>query len=142
ISISANVKNLIDKEKDAQLKQIEGYTGLQKKAQQVKFDFLNFLLEAKKEGKKVAAYGAAAKGNTLLNFCGVKNDLIEFVVDKSPYKQGKYLPGSHIQIVSPEYLKKTKPDYLIILPWNIKNEITAEHDYIKNWGGKFITAIP
>jgi len=103
---------------------------------------LSFLIEQKQAGKNVVAYGAAAKGNTLLNYCGIKKDLIKFVVDKSPYKQGKFLPGSHIPIVDEARIKEEKPDYVLILPWNMKDEIIEQLDYIKNWGGKFVIAIP
>ncbi len=142
VQVQTSVKNIIRKEIEANLNQIKGYTGLQKKANEIKIEFMNFLLESKMKGKLVAAYGAAAKGNTLLNYCGLKNDLILFVVDKSPHKQGKYLPGSHIPIVSQDHISKNRPDYLVILPWNIKEEIINEHSYIKNWNGKFVTTIP
>ena len=92
--------------------------------------------------KKVVAYGAAAKGNTLLNYCGVKSDLIAFVADLSPYKQGKYLPGSRIPILAPEEIEKQKPDYILILPWNIKVEIVKQLNYIHSWGGKFVIPVP
>lgn len=90
----------------------------------------------------MAAYGAAAKGNTLLNYCGIKNDLIDFVVDANPYKQNKWLPASHIPVVNEEYLKQTKPDYVIILPWNLKDEITKQLSYIKDWNAQFVIPIP
>mgnify|MGYP001796069997 CR=1 FL=1 len=92
--------------------------------------------------KKVAAYGAAAKGNTLLNYCGIKNDLVQFVVDANPHKQNKFLPASHIPVMSEEQLKNSRPDFVIILPWNLKKEITEQLEYIKEWGGKFVVAIP
>jgi FlaA1/EpsC-like NDP-sugar epimerase len=100
------------------------------------------LIAQKEQGKKVAAYGASAKGNTLLNYCGIKKDLIPFVVDASPYKQGKYLPGSHIPVVVEEEIRKMKPDSVLILPWNIKEEIMEQLKYIREWGGKFVIAIP
>jgi hypothetical protein len=103
---------------------------------------LEFFALAKREGKTVGAYGAAAKGNTLLNFCGVKGDSIEYVVDRSPHKQGKFLPGSHIPIEAPEKVRETKPDYLLILPWNIREEVMGQMDFIREWGGKFVVAIP
>ena len=92
--------------------------------------------------KKVVAYGAAAKGNTLLNYCGIKNDLIDFVVDANPHKQNKFLPASHIPVVSKDEIKKTKPEFVIILPWNLKSEITSQLSYIREWGGKFVIPIP
>jgi hypothetical protein len=103
------------------------------------FDFL--LLEEKMR-EKVAAYGAAAKGNTLLNYCGIKNDLIEYVADANPHKQNKWLPASHIPVVNESHLKSDQPDFVIILPWNLKEEITEQLSYIRNWGGKFVVPIP
>lgn len=142
IEIGSNVESMLDEEKAFGLFDKEIYKGFQEKANKVKYDLLNFLLNAKKENKKVVAYGAAAKGNTLLNYAGVKNDLIEFVVDKSPHKQGKYLPASHIPIVSEDKIKELKPDYILILPWNIKDEIIEQLEYIKEWNGKFVVAVP
>ena len=103
---------------------------------------MDFLISNKKKGKKVIAYGAAAKGNTLLNFCGIKRDLIEFVVDLSPFKQKKYLPGSHIPVVDESKITELKPDFILILPWNIKDEIIKQLEYVKKWGCKFILPIP
>lgn len=142
IEINKNVKNLLTQEKEFGLLDMSIYKNFQKQADKVKYDLLGFLLEAKKEGKKVAAYGAAAKGNTLLNYAGVKNDLIEFVVDKSPHKQGKYLPASHIPIVPEDQLRQTKPEYILILPWNIKDEILEQLHYAKEWNCQFVVAIP
>src|SRR5439155_2442760 len=114
----------------------------QHRALKVKLDLLHFLIEQKKLGKRVAAYGAAAKGNTLLNYCGVKNDLIEYVVDANPNKQDKFLPASHIPVVNENVLKEHQPDYVMILLWNIKEEIKEQLRYISKWHGKFVTAIP
>lgn len=141
-SISENVNLLIEKEKQYGLDTIDYYNNFTEKALKVKTDLLMFLLNQKKEGKKVAAYGAAAKGNTLLNYCGIKSDLIDFVVDANPHKQGKFLPASHIPVVSEVILKENKPDYVIILPWNLKEEITKQLAYIKSWGGSFVIPIP
>ena len=121
---------------------LQYYQGFQQKVNTVKNNFLSFLIEAKKQGKKVAAYGAAAKGNTLLNYCGIKTDLINFVVDANPHKQNKYLPGSHIPVVAEQLIKDLKPDYIIIFPWNIKDEIMEQLSYVKTWGGQFVIAIP
>ena len=140
--ISPNVDALLLEEKSRGMQTIDYFKGFQKEVNRVKNDLVSFLLEQKKSGKTVAAYGAAAKGNTLLNYCGVKKDLIKFVVDASPHKQGKYLPGSHIHVVAEEEIKQTKPDYVLILPWNIKDEITEQLSYIREWKGKFVTAIP
>jgi hypothetical protein len=140
--ISQNVKALLDKEIKNGLTDINAYSGFSAKAIQVKLDLLDFLIESKRQNKKVAAYGAAAKGNTLLNYCGVKNDMIDFVVDANPHKQGKFLPASHIPVTNEQYLKETKPDYIIILPWNLKDEIVKQLDYIKDWDGNFVIPIP
>ncbi len=121
---------------------LEYYKGFQQKANQVKYDLLTFLLEQKRAGKRVAAYGAAAKGNTLLNYCGVKQDMIDFIVDASTYKQGKFAPASHIPIVHEDVLKQQKPDFVLILPWNLEAEITTQLAYIRDWGGKFVIPIP
>lgn len=140
--ISARVENLLEKEKQTGITDINYYLNFQPKIEKIKLDLLSFLIEQKRAGKKVAAYGAAAKGNTLLNFCGVKKDLIEFVVDASPHKQNLFLPASHIPIVDESFIKNEKPDFVFILPWNIKDEITAQLDYIRDWNGKFVAAIP
>lgn len=141
--ISNNVDKLIEKEIAFGLKELTIYKTYQAKAEKVKNDFNQFLIQAKKEGKKVAAYGAAAKGNTLLNYCGIKgNDLISFTVDKSPYKQNKYLPGSRIQILAEKEISMYKPDYIVIFPWNLKDEITSQLSYVREWGCKFLVAVP
>jgi ABC-type Fe3+-hydroxamate transport system substrate-binding protein len=111
-------------------------------AEKVKNDFLAFLLDAKTNGKKVVGYGAAAKGNTLLNFAGVKPDLLSFVVDRNPAKQDNFLPGSRIPIVDESWIEKEQPDYIVILPWNLRIEVIAQLDYVREWGGRFLTAVP
>jgi len=140
--VMPNVGGLLEKEASIGMLEIDYYLNFQQKADKVKYALLSFLLEQKKHGKKVFAYGAAAKGNTLLNYCGVKKDLIGFVVDASPHKQGKFLPGSHIAVVAEEEIKKIKPDYVLILPWNIKKEIMDQVSYIRKWSGKFVVPIP
>jgi 2-polyprenyl-3-methyl-5-hydroxy-6-metoxy-1,4-benzoquinol methylase len=140
--ITDSVQILINEEIELGMNLLFYYKGFQQKVDIVKNNFLSFLVTAKLEGKKVAAYGAAAKGNTLLNYCGVKTGLIDFVADANPYKQNKFLPGSHIRIVSESLIQQEKPDYIVIFPWNIKEEITQQLDYIRNWGGKFVVAIP
>ena len=140
--ISANVATLLEKENQKGITAINYYRGFQQQALKVKLSVLDFLGDQKRGGKKVAAYGAAAKGNTLLNYCGVKTDLIDFVVDANPHKQNKFLPGSHIPVVNEQYLKEQKPDFVIIFPWNIKEEVKAQLSYIKEWDGKFVIAIP
>lgn len=140
--VSERVNALLAKEEAKGMRTLEYYDHFQQKALQVKTDLLAFLVEQKRAGKKVAAYGAAAKGNTLLNYCGVKNDLIDFVVDANPHKQDKFLPASHIPVMSEEVLKKERPDYVLILPWNLKEEISQQLAYIKEWGGCFVLPIP
>ncbi len=140
-SIRESVSNMLSKEALAGMGSLQYYSAFDSKVYKVKIDFFNFLLEAKRQNKKIAAYGAAAKGNTLLNFCGIKNDWIEFVVDAAQSKQGKFLPGSHIPIVSEQRIKETKPDYIIIFPWNIKEEIISNLSYVREWGCKFVTVI-
>jgi len=141
--ISENVAKLLQKEITKGMSTLEYYQGFQKKADNIKYEFLSFLLEQKKLEKKVVAYGAAAKGNTLLNYCGIKKDLISFVVDKSPHKQGKYLPASHIPVVAEDMLRREKPDFIVILPWNIKEEIVKQLNYAKEeWQSKFVIPIP
>ncbi len=140
--ISGNVQVLLDKEAAKGITQLSYYDNLQQKALKVKLDLTDFLIQQKRANKKVAAYGAAAKGNTLLNYCGIKNDLIDFVVDANPHKQNKFLPASHIPVRDEQYLKTQQPDYVIILPWNLKEEITNQLAYIKEWGGRFVIPIP
>ncbi len=140
--ISPNVKIILQKEIKAGINKMDFYTNFTLQAAKIKIEFLSFLIEQKKNGKKVAGYGAAAKGNTLLNFCGIKNDFIDFVVDANPAKQHKFLPGSHIPVVNEDHLKKHKPDYVIIFPWNLKEEIATQLSYIKEWGGQFLIPIP
>jgi SAM-dependent methyltransferase len=142
IEIERNVQKLLEEEKKFDLLDMNIYTTFQEKANKVKYDLLEFLLQAKKENKKVVAYGAAAKGNTLLNYAGIKNDLIEFTVDKSPYKQGKFMPASHIPIVKEKEIQELKPDYILILPWNIKDEVIAQLNYVKKWNCQFVVAVP
>ncbi len=141
-AIQQSVELMIEKEKAAGLTQIDYYKGFQTKVNKIKDELLEFLIIQKRNSCKVAAYGAAAKGNTLLNYCGIKGDHIHFVVDASPYKQNKFLPGSHIPVVKDDELIKLKPEYILILPWNIKKEIIEQLSYVKEWGGKFVTAIP
>lgn len=141
-SIKPSVSRLLEKESAAGMLGLNYYLNFQTKADQVKYGLVSFLLEQKKQGKKVAAYGAAAKGNTLLNYSGIKKDLISFVVDASPHKQGMFMPASHIPVVSERSIKETRPDYVLILPWNIKDEIMNQLSYIRDWGGKFVVPIP
>ena len=118
------------------------YTSFAERVRATKRDTLEFLIRAKRDGKRVAAYGAAAKGVTLLNYCGVRDDMVDYVVDKNPYKQGRALPGVHIPIFGPEKLAETKPDYVLILPWNIRAEVVEQMRAVRDWGGRFVVAIP
>lgn len=140
--VSLNVNQLLNKEISKGMAGMAYYKGFQEKALKIKLSLLEFLIDCKKTQKKVAAYGAAAKGNTMLNFCGIKNDLIDFVVDANPHKQDKYLPASHIPVKNEAYLKNEKPDIILILPWNLKEEISTQLKYAKDWGAKFVIAIP
>ena len=125
------------------MKEMEYYNNFESRVDVIKYNVWEFLINAKKEGKKVIGYGAAAKGNTLLNYCGIKGtDLIKFAVDASPHKQNKFLPASHIPVKDLDSIAESKPDYVIILPWNLKKEISEQLNYIKDWGGKFVTFIP
>lgn len=139
---SEKVKNILKKEEELKLHSMDGYLNFQEQADKIKHTFLSFIEDCKKQAKTIAAYGAAAKGNTLLNYCGIKNDAIAFVADASPAKQNKYLPGSKIPIVSEEKIKMHKPDYIIILPWNLKEEISKQLEYVRSWGGQFVIPIP
>jgi hypothetical protein len=141
-SCSERVGELLQREAQAGMFCSDYYTGFQAMADRLKNDFLAFLLEAKRQGKTVAAYGAAAKGNTLMNYAGICPDLISFVVDHNPAKQGKYMPGSHIPIVDEPRLQQEKPDYVFILPWNLKSEVILQLEYVGDWGGRFVTAVP
>jgi hypothetical protein len=136
------VEALLARERAAGISSPGFYAGFQHEAERIKRELLEFLLQAKQAGRKVGAYGAAAKGNTLMNFAGVRPDLLPYVVDLNPAKQGKYMPGSRIPIVSEAHLRQDRPDEVLILPWNLRTEITAQLSYIREWGGRFVTAVP
>ena len=140
--ILPSVALLLQKEQDAGLLAMDGYTGFQEKVDEIKSNFIEFLKNAKSADKTVIGYGAAAKGNTLINYSRVDSEYIGFIVDASPHKQGKHTPGSRIPVVSEENLVAAKPDYVVILPWNLKEEISTQLSYIKDWGGQFVIAIP
>ena len=139
---TSNVQDILLEEKQFGLQQPVAYQKFQERANRIKNDLLSFLIEQKRAGKIVAGYGAAAKGNTLLNYAGIKNDLVSYVCDAAPSKQGKFLPGSHIPILSPAVIRERKPDIVLILPWNIADEVISQNSFIREWGGKFVTAIP
>ena len=130
------------REKSAGLSELSTYTQFAHRVDECRASLLNFLAEARRASKTVAAYGAAAKGNTLLNFCGVTPRDIALVADRNPHKQGKLLPGTHIPVVSPEALMAGRPDYVLILPWNLEHEIRRQLDGVRAWGGRFVTAVP
>lgn len=140
--VTPAVAHILQQELNAGLEKAETYRHFQLAAEEIRDAFHAFLMQQKTSGKTVAAYGAAAKGNTLLNFAGITADLIPFVCDAAPSKQGKFLPGSHIPVLPPAALAAKKPDYVVILPWNIAAEVITQHGYIREWGGQFVTAIP
>lgn len=140
--VSPRVAALLEKEASKGMQTLAYYDNFQLKAQEVKYALTDFLIRQRRAGKKVAAYGAAAKGNTLLNYCGIKNDLLGFVVDANPHKQGKWLPASHIPVVGEPELRKERPDFVVILPWNLRDEITKQLSYISEWNASFVIPIP
>ena len=142
IEVKQKVNELIDKENKAGLSLVENYESFSKQVNKSKLEILKFFISAKENGKKIIGYGAPAKGNTLLNFCGIGKDMLEYTVDISPHKQGLFLPGTHIPIKKPETIRETKPDYLVILSWNFKDEIMQQMDFIREWGGKFVVFHP
>lgn len=136
------VESLLSREAQAGLDSLPAYLSFGEKVRQTKRSLLEFLIQAKKEGRSVVCYGAAAKGNTLLNYCGIRSDFIDFVVDLSPHKQGLYLPGTHLPVHHPDQVREARPDYLLILPWNIKEEIMSQMSHIREWGARFVVPIP
>ena len=141
-AVSERVTALIERERAGGYESLDTYLGFAPRAEAIKHDLVEFLIQAKRSGKRVVGYGAPAKGNTLLNYCGVRQDLLEFTVDRSPHKQGLFLPGTHIPILAPEAIDARKPDYVLILPWNLKAEITEQMKHIAGWGGRFVVPIP
>jgi len=140
--IGPRVNELRTREERMGFNGLERYSTFAEQVEETKRKLLEFLIRAKREGKSIAGYGAPGKGNTLLNYCGIRTDFLEYTVDRSSYKQGKFLPGTHIPIYSPEKIEQTKPDYVLILPWNFKEEIMAQMSHIRKWGGQFVTPIP
>jgi 2-polyprenyl-3-methyl-5-hydroxy-6-metoxy-1,4-benzoquinol methylase len=140
--IELSVDDLIEKEQEAGLGSPDGYECFAHQVKETKWAFVEFLINAAREGKSVAGYGAPGKSATLLNYCGIGKDLIEYTVDRSPYKQGRFLPGSHIPIYHPDRIRNLRPDYVVILPWNLKNEIMEQLQFIRQWGGRFVVPIP
>jgi 2-polyprenyl-3-methyl-5-hydroxy-6-metoxy-1,4-benzoquinol methylase len=142
LGVSGAVLELREREKAAGLDRAQTYSSFAEQVKATKRGLLTFLIEAKESGKRVVGYGAPAKGNTLLNYCGVRSDLLEYTVDRSPHKQGRFLPGVHIPVYPPERIMQSKPDYVLILPWNLKEEIAAQMAAIRAWGGRFVVPIP
>lgn len=142
IAIEPAVASLRKVELDAGYQKLETYTSFGRRVEGIKFDLLTFLINARRENKIIAGYGAPAKGNCLLTYCGIRTDLVAYTVDRNPVKQGRYLPGVRIPICAPEKIAETRPDYVLILPWNLKNEIIAQMSHIRSWGGKFVVPIP
>jgi len=139
---TARVKAVLDEEESTGLHTVAGHEGFAREVLRIKSDLLGFLLTAASDGYSVAGYGAPGKGNTLLNHCGIRSDLLQYTVDRSPVKQGKFLPGTHIPIYAPERLAETRPDYILVLPWNLRDEISRQLDYVKSWGGRLVFPIP
>jgi SAM-dependent methyltransferase len=141
-AVELTVAKVIAEEEQAGLASIEGYQSFARQVKETKIALVDFLLTAAREGKSVAGYGAPGKSATLIHYCGIGKDLINYTVDRNPYKQGRFLPGSHIPIYHPNRITETKPDYVVILPWNLKNEIMEQLEYIREWGGRFVVPIP
>ena len=140
--VGERVTELLAREKAAGFDKLETYAHFTEQVKETKRKLLEFLITAKQKGKTVAGYGAPGKGNTLLNYCGIRTDFLDYTVDRNPYKQNKFTPGTHIPIYSPEKIRETKPDYLLILPWNVKDEVMEQVSYIREWGGQFVVPIP
>jgi SAM-dependent methyltransferase len=140
--VEPSVAELIAREEKAGYGSLAGYSAFADQVEEVKRDLLGFLISAKQEGRRVVGYGAPGKGNTLLNYCGIRTDFVEFTVDRNPYKQGKFLPGTHIPIFAPEHIDQVKPDYILVLPWNLAEEITRQLSYARAWGARFVIPIP
>lgn len=141
-SVSQRLLHLRATEEAAGFGELEAHLTFANKVQSVKWKILEFLIDSKRQGKSIVGYGAPGKGNTLLNYCGIRSDFIDYTVDRNPYKQGKFLPGTHIPIAHPDMIRETKPDYIFILPWNIKDEIIEQMSYVREWGGQFLVPIP
>lgn len=140
--VGPRVTELRAREESKGYARLETYARFAEQVKETKRKLLEFLIQAKRDGKSVAAYGAAAKGNTLLNYCAIRTDFLDYTVDRSPHKQGRFLPGTHIPVYPPDQIRKTRPDYLLILPWNLKDEIIQQNAYIRDWGGRFVVPIP
>jgi len=142
LPVTERAREMHEREVDAGFTNMERYSAFGEQVKETKRKILEFLIAIKRDGKSIAGYGAPGKGNTLLNYCGIRTDFLDYTVDRNPYKHGKFLPGTHIPIFSPEMIRKTKPDYVFILPWNFKDEIMTQMSAIREWGGKFVIPIP
>ena len=141
-TVSSAVTELAERENAAGISELEIYEAFSRRVVAIKHRLVEFLIGVKREGKSVVGYGAPGKGNTLLNYCGIREDFIDYVVDRNPYKHGKFLPGTHIPVYAPEKINETRPDYVLILPWNLKDEIIAQLAEVREWGAKFVVPIP
>jgi hypothetical protein len=140
--VTERAQELRERELKIGFNRIETYRNFTEQVKATKRELLAFLIDLKNKGKSIAGYGAPGKGNTLLNYCSIGTDFLDYTVDRSPYKQGKFTPGMHIPILAPDEIRRTKPDYLLILPWNLKDEITTQMAFVREWGGQFIVPIP
>jgi 2-polyprenyl-3-methyl-5-hydroxy-6-metoxy-1,4-benzoquinol methylase len=140
--VTPRVAHLRAREESAGFTKMGNYSCFAEQVKETKRKLLEFLIQAKRSGKKIAGYGAPGKGNTLLNYCAIRSDFLDYTVDRNPYKHGRFLPGTHVPIFSPERIRETRPDYLLILPWNLKDEIIKQNAFIREWGGKFVVPIP
>ena len=141
-TISGHVNEMLSEEASAGLESLATYRAFSDEVKKTKRALLRFLIYAREQGKSVVGYGAPAKGNTLLNYCGVRTDLLDYTVDRSPHKQGRFLPGVRLPIYPPEKIRETKPDYVLILPWNLKDEVMSQMSFVRQWGGRFVVPIP
>ena len=142
IEVSSRIEDLREAELKAGINNLSFYDTFKEQVKETKRKLLEFLIDIRRQSKTVAGYGAPGKGNTLLNYCGIREDFLDYTVDRNPYKQGRYLPGTHVPIFSPDRIRETKPDYLMILPWNFKDEIIQQNAFIREWGGRFLVPIP
>jgi len=141
-AVTPRVEEVAERERALGFDTLEGHRSFEHQVHETKWRLMEFLIEHRREGKRIAGYGAPGKGNTLLNFCGIRTDLLAYTVDRNPYKQGQFLPGTHIPIKHPEVLERDRPDYILILPWNLKDEIVQQLAYAREWGAQFVVPIP
>jgi hypothetical protein len=137
-----SVAVVLNRERAAGYHSLDGYSGFPRRVEEARWRLLESLIALRREGKQVVGYGAPGKGNTLLNYCGIRADLLGYTVDRNPYKQGRFLPGTHVPVFPPERIRETRPDYVLILPWNLKHEIAAQLAYVREWGGQLMVPIP